>query len=45
MYLTNFIFTRTFSLTASYKIFKNGAILIKHESFFKEINSPQFDRF
>ena len=33
MYLTNFIFTRTFFLIAFYQIFKNYAILINHESF------------
>ena len=30
MYLTDFIFTRTFFLMASYQILQNDAILISH---------------
>ena len=33
--LINFIFDPTFFLIASYKILKNYAILINHESFFQ----------
>ena len=45
MHLTNFIFTRTFFLIASYQILKNDVILINHESFFQEKDFPQLNRF
>ena len=45
MYLTNFIFTQTFFLTASNQIFKNGAILINPETLFQRKNSLRLYRF
>ena len=45
MHLTNFIFTRTFSLIASYQISKNDVILINHGSFIQEKESSQLYRF
>ena len=45
MHLTNFIFTRTFFLIASYQISKNDVILINHGSFFQEKDSKQLNRF
>ena len=45
MHLTNFIYTRTFFLIASYQICKNYVILINHGSFFQEKESLQLDRF
>ena len=45
MHLTNFIFTRTFSLIASYQIFRNDVILMNHGSFFQEKDSLQINRF
>ena len=45
MQLSNFIFTRTFSLILSYKILKNDVILINHGSFFQEKDSLQLNRF
>ena len=44
MCLTNFIFTRTFFLIASYQILKNDLILINQESFFQEKESLQLYR-
>ena len=44
MHLTKFIFTRTFFLIASYQILQNDAILINHESIFKEKESSQLYR-
>ena len=44
MYLTNFIFTRTFFLIASYKIIKNYVIPVNHGSFFQEAKSSQLYR-
>ena len=44
MHLTNFIFTRTFFLIASYQIFKNDIILINQESFFQGKESSQLYR-
>ena len=44
MYLTNFIFAELFSLIALYEILQNDVILINHESFFQEIESPQLYR-
>ena len=41
MHLTNFIFTRTFFLIASYQILHNYAILINHDSFLQEKESSQ----
>ena len=43
--LTNFIFTPTFFLIASYQIFKNYAILINYKSLFQEKNSLQLYHF
>ena len=43
MHLTNFIFTRTFVLIASYQILKNDVILINHGSFFQEKDSLQLN--
>ena len=45
MHLTNFIFTRTFFIIASYQILQNDAILINHELFFQEKESSQLYRF
>ena len=45
MHLTNFIFTRTFFLIASYQILKNDVILINHGSFFQEKDSLELNRF
>ena len=45
MHLTNFIFTRTFSLIASYQISKNDVILVNHGSFFQEKDSLQLNLF
>ena len=45
MYLTNFIFTRTFFLVASYQISKNDVILINHGLFFQAKNYLQLNRF
>ena len=45
MHLTNFIFTQTFFLVASYQILKNDVILINHGSFFQEKGSLQFSHF
>ena len=45
MHLTNFIFTLTFFLIASYKILRNDVILINHGSFFQEKDSLQLNRF
>ena len=44
MHLTNFIFTRTIFLIASYQILRNYAILISHESFFQEKDFSQLYR-
>ena len=44
MYLTNFIFTRTFFLNALYQILQNDAILINYESFFHKKESSQLYR-
>ena len=44
MHLTNFIFVQTFFLIASYQILQNDAILINHESFFQDKQSPQLYR-
>ena len=44
MYLTNFIFTRTFFYRFIPNL-KNDVILINHESFFQEKDSLQFNRF
>ena len=44
MYLTNFHFCRTFFFIASYQILQNDAILINHESFFQDKESPQLYR-
>ena len=41
----NFIFAQTYFLMASSQIFKNGAILINHVSFFQGKDSLQRDRF
>ena len=43
--LINFIFAQTYFLIASSQIFKNDAILINHESFFKRKDLPQLHRF
>ena len=40
--LINFIFDPTFFVIATYKILKNYAILINHESFFREKISHNF---
>ena len=45
MHLTNFIFTQTFFLIASYQILKNDAILINHGPFFQKKDSLQLNRF
>ena len=45
MHLTNFIFTRTFFLIASYQILRNDVILINHRSFFKENTYLQLNCF
>ena len=45
MHLTNFIFSRTFFLIASYQIFKNYVILINHGLFFQEKDYLQLNRF
>ena len=45
MHLTNFIFTRTFFLVASYQISKNDVILINHGLLFHEKDSLQLNRF
>ena len=45
MHLTNFIFTRTFFLVASYRISKNYVILINYGLFFQEKVSLQLNRF
>ena len=45
IYLTNFIFTRTFFHITSYKILKNDVILINHGSFFQVKDSLQLNRF
>ena len=44
MYLTNFIFARTFFLIASNQILQNDVILINHGSFFSEKKSSQLYR-
>ena len=44
MYLTNFIFARTFFHIAPYQILKNDAVLMNHGSFFQEKISLQLDR-
>ena len=45
MYSTNFIFTRTIFLIASYQILKNNLISINHGSIFQGKYSLQLDRF
>ena len=45
MHLTNFIFTQTFFLIASYQILKNDVILINRELFFQEKDSLQLNGF
>ena len=45
MHLTNFIFTQTFFLIASYQISKNDVILMNHGSFFQEKDSLQLKPF
>ena len=45
MHLTNFIFSLTFFLIASYQILQNDAILINHESFLQEKDPLQLNRF
>ena len=45
MHLTNFIFTLTFFLIASYQILKNGVILMNKGSFFQEEDFLQPSRF
>ena len=45
MYLTNFIFARTFFLIAPYQIFKNDVILINHGSFLQGKDFLQLERF
>ena len=45
MHLTNFIFTRTFFLIASYQILKNDVILINHGLIIQEKDSIQLNRF
>ena len=44
MCLTNFYFCRTFFVIGSYQILQNYAILVNHESFFQEKESPQLYR-
>ena len=45
MYITNFIFTRTLVLIASFEIIKNDVILINHRSFLQDKDSLQLNRF
>ena len=43
MYLTYFVFVRTFFLITSYQISKNFAILINHKLIFQGKKFPQLD--
>ena len=45
MHLTNFNFSWTFLLIASYQILKDDVILINHGSFFQEKDSLLLNRF